>query len=119
MEESRAGDAAAAPGGDDKLRRGLRALEEVGPARGETLEEWAQRIGANCGWEEWRSAPLVAELSRVTNMWTARGYIILNSPPRVTVSHCRCVISAWKHTFCKVLLTSMPDGWLSRVDAFT
>ena len=44
---------------------------------------------------------------------------MLNAPPRVTVSHCRCVISGWRHVFCKVVLTSMPAGWLSTVDAFS
>ena len=41
MEASGAADDEPGLAGDDKLRRGVRALEDVGPRPGETLKEWA------------------------------------------------------------------------------
>ena len=52
--------------GADSLSRGLRALQEVGPGEGETLEEWAHRIGDGCGWGEDRGAPLTTEKLRAS-----------------------------------------------------
>ena len=72
--------------GADSLSRGLRALQEVGPGEGETLEEWAHRIGDGCGWGEDRGAPLATELTRITRVWVERGYILKNDPP-VSPSH--------------------------------
>ena len=104
--------------GNDGLLRGLRALEEVGPAKGEPRDQWAQRIGGGCGWGEDRGAPLAAELTRITRVWVERQYILKNNPPRITVAHCRAVIAAWKHAFATVIAWMMPDGWLSSVGAF-
>ena len=104
--------------GDDKLRRGVRALEDVGPRPGETLKEWAARIGTGCGWLEEHSKPLRAELTRMVGVWVERGFILPNVPPRLTHTHCREVIGAWKQIFRPVRLGTMPDGWLGTVHAF-
>ena len=118
MEASGAADDEPGLAGDDKLRRGVRALEDVGPRPGETLKEWAARIGTGCGWLEEHSKPLRAELTRMVGVWVERGYVLKNTPPRLTYTHCREVIAAWKHTFGPVVLGTMRDGWLGDVYAF-
>ena len=92
MEASGAADDEPGLAGDDKLRRGVRALEDVGPRPGETLKEWAARIGTGCGWLEEHSKPLRAELTRMVGVWVERGYVLKNTPPRLTYTHCREVM---------------------------
>ena len=105
--------------GDAEFKRGLRILEQDALSVGETLEDWAKHISAGCGWSDERS-PLRAELTRLSKIWSDRGYILMpkDGRPRITPSHCRDVKSAWRRLFGSVIGVDPESGWLDRVPAF-